>query len=478
MESIDCLLIHTPKHAHYGIPFGKCMSIMLMPMGLLSLADKLEQEGITTQILHMGIETTEVDNKLIMENYLKEHKVKTVGLSLHWHQQSFDVIDLACKIKTVDPAMPVFIGGITSSIFAHEILTEFAPIDVVVKGDAYLIVPDLVNSLMEEDKTLLAKVPNIVYRDRNGQITNTEPSYVVSSEQFDKIKFSNLRLIKNLNRYLKIPWVWVCNNTNEENEKDIMRLPLSIGLGCNNTCVYCGGCHKTQENIFNRSGCLYRDPQSVLSTITDSSEYGVHHFHICYNPRGKQDDAYYQKLFSMIKSNNLDLDISFESWGLPSQRFIDSFSQTFLNSSVITISPETAVESIRSRCKGMSFTNQELIQCLKYLEKKKIQTSLFFTSGLPYEKLEDIKATSIFQRQLLQLFPNINIISMPIELEPGAPIFVKPKEYGIIRHRNVFRDFYYAHKSNRISIGYDTNFMKENEILSYSKELLVNFALV
>ena len=94
MDLIDCLLIHTPKHAHNSVPFGECLSIMLMPMGLLSLADHLERYGITTRILHMGLESTDIEHNFSIIDYLNKHQVKTVGLSLHWHQQSFDVIKI------------------------------------------------------------------------------------------------------------------------------------------------------------------------------------------------------------------------------------------------------------------------------------------------------------------------------------------------------------------------------------------------
>lgn len=475
---IDCALIHTPKHPHFGIPYGKCMSIMLMPMGLLSLADKLEKEGLATQILHLGIELTNSQKRFSINEYIKQQNIKVVGLSLHWHQQSFDVINLAQKIKKDNPDVKVVLGGITASYFADEIIAKIDAIDVIIKGDAYMIIADLSKSLLSQNVSRLPNIPNIVYRNTDGAIIHNSFSYVMSQTQYDAAQFSNLRLLRNWKRYIHVPWIWICNNTHEENEKNRMRFPLSTGLGCNLKCIYCGGCKNTQKSILLRENCTYRNPNNVLETICKALEYDVHHFHMCYNPGGINDDAYYIKLFALIRKRKLNLDISFESWGLPSKKFIDIFHRSFLNSSVITISPETAVEHLRYQYKSLSFTNKELVECIEYMQKKNINATLFFTSGLPHESIGDIKTTSIFQRHLLTKFPKINIVTMPIELEPGSPMFVEPKKYGITKLRHCFADFYEAHEKEYVSLGYNTNYLEESEILSYSKRWLKNFAFV
>lgn len=477
MDLIDCLLIHTPKHAHNSVPFGECLSIMLMPMGLLSLADHLERYGITTRILHMGLESTDIEHNFSIIDYLNKHQVKTVGLSLHWHQQSFDVIKIAQEIKKAIPDIFVFIGGITASYFAYEILNTFTAVDAVIRGDAYTCIVDLCKSVLV-NRNNLREIPNIIFRKYNGDIIGSQFKYVISEKQFNELPFPNIKLLKNWERYLKIPWVWICNKTQQENEEIPLRFPLSIGLGCNLGCIYCGGCGNAQKEIFCRNKCLYRSTNSIVKAISDASIYGIDRFHICYNPAGKHDDAYYTELFSKIKALHRVLDVSFECWGLPSRNLIDYFSRTFHSSSIITISPETGVESIRSICKGFFYTNQDLIQCLEYMQTKRVNTTIFFTSGLPCESLGDIRATSLFQRQLLKQFPSINILSMPIELEPGSPMYVEPQKYGVIKHRKTFVDFYQAHKNSQVSLGYSTNYLTEAEILSYSSSLLVNCTLI
>ena len=58
-EVLDLLIIHVPKFSGYYRPYGDYMTINLLPMGTLGLADMAVQHGFKTRILHLGLEFIE-----------------------------------------------------------------------------------------------------------------------------------------------------------------------------------------------------------------------------------------------------------------------------------------------------------------------------------------------------------------------------------------------------------------------------------
>ncbi len=79
MKNIDCLLVHVPKFHNYYKLLGPYVSHTYMTFGLLSVADNLERNGFKTQVIHLYLELLN-DSKFSLEEYIKKHNVKVVGL--------------------------------------------------------------------------------------------------------------------------------------------------------------------------------------------------------------------------------------------------------------------------------------------------------------------------------------------------------------------------------------------------------------
>jgi hypothetical protein len=89
-ESLDLLIIHVPKFSNYYRPFGEYMTVNLLPMGTLALADLASQKGYKTKILHLGLEW--IENQVFSPSvFMKDKEVKGVAIPLHIHQQSYDL---------------------------------------------------------------------------------------------------------------------------------------------------------------------------------------------------------------------------------------------------------------------------------------------------------------------------------------------------------------------------------------------------
>ena len=130
---LDCLFVHAPKaHNHY-LPLGDFMNICYMPMGLPALANCLHDAGHRTEILHLGVEALNDPTYSIVEDQ-RGRKLRAIGLTLYWHYQSDDAIEVARALKASHPEAFVFLGGVTAAYFAEEILRAFPEIDAVLPG--------------------------------------------------------------------------------------------------------------------------------------------------------------------------------------------------------------------------------------------------------------------------------------------------------------------------------------------------------
>src|SRR6516162_1378784 len=139
---MDVLFLHVPKFRNHYKPIGEFSFILFPPMGLLGLADYLRVNGRTTEIIHLGVERQK-HGEIDLERILTECNPDIVGLDLHWHFQSFDVMEVAKRIKEIRPGVAVLLGGFTATVFAEEILKTYGCVDFVIRGESEIPILDL-----------------------------------------------------------------------------------------------------------------------------------------------------------------------------------------------------------------------------------------------------------------------------------------------------------------------------------------------
>ena len=160
----DILFIHTPKLNNYYKPIGEYIFILFIPVGLLGLADLLNRNGYKTRIIHLGVEFAKY-KKIDLNKIIIENKPDIIGLDLHWHHQSYDVIEFAKKIKIIDHNVKILLGGFTASYFAEEIMKNFDCIDFIIKGEAEIPIIELIKQTKSGKE--YNTIPNLVYRENN-----------------------------------------------------------------------------------------------------------------------------------------------------------------------------------------------------------------------------------------------------------------------------------------------------------------------
>ncbi len=458
MESLDLLFIHVPKFSNFYRPYGQYMTVNLLPMGTLALADLASQAGYRTKILHLGLEWIERGDFSPL-TYMKGKEVKVAAIPLHFHPQSYDVMKIAGEIKEEKKETFVLSGGYTASLFHREILSFFPQIDAVIRGDAEIPLIALMKAL--EEKRGLEEIPNLTWR-KDGEIRENPLSYVASESDLDRSSYTNLSLLHHRETYIHsmgMPFVWAKGLSKKENRKHFHLghpiFPLNIGRGCTGNCTWCGGGAEAQMVVNGRKRVVFRSPEAVMESMAGAVEMGYEMFNIAFDP-GKEGERYYAELFPLLRKNHLRTRVYFESFSLPTEPFLEEFARTFiLDGSILALSPESGDEGVRHRNKSFTYSNEELMRTISVAERAGIRVDLFFSMGIPGERYADLSKTTGLRREIKRRFKKIGRIwSSPISLEPGSPWHLHPEEFGIVSTKKSFSDFYRRSSPGGGGLGY------------------------
>jgi radical SAM superfamily enzyme YgiQ (UPF0313 family) len=431
-EKIDCLFVHVPQDTS-----DDGTHIMYMAMGVFALADYLHANGYTTRIIHLGVEQI-VDNEFSIEGYLRDKDVLSVGISLHWHYQSSDCMKLVNKIKATRPEIKVILGGFTASYFADEIMREFQNVDFVVRGDAETPLLSLIRGISEE-KTDFSSIPNLTWRNGNDVLHNKQ-GYVASEADINNLDFSNFNLMENFDTYSRVPLILY--QYSKELLQPYSTFFLCVGRGCPVNCSFCGGSRVSQRIINGRDKVIFRSHESVIKTIKNIAQAGIGCLYVCFDPI--PDKKYYIELFRLIRKNRIDISMTFECWSLPTLEFIDEFKKTFRKDKLsrIVLSPDTASERLRRLNTGFFYTNEGLLEVIRYLVSNEIYTDVYFSYPLPHGDRNEVKATKnlieLFKREL-QSYGRVSV--QDFDLDPVSPMYLCPARYGITKKAESFSDY-------------------------------------
>jgi radical SAM superfamily enzyme YgiQ (UPF0313 family) len=416
---------------------------------------------MVTEILHMGVEWMENHEFSLLE-YIEQKAPRIAAFDLHWHAQSYDVMEMAKKVKEAFPSTYVLLGGNTASFFHEEIMCEFDAIDGIIRGEAETPILELANAILQ-GKGDLFSVPNLTWR-RKGRVMINPLSYVASENDLDSLSFTNFPLLKNYPAYIRYvgqPF-YVKSISKEKNfSMYSVKSPifhLTVGRGCPVQCTWCSGGVSSQETISGRNEVVFRKAEKVLQSIREAIDHGYETFHICFDPYPHRPD-YYLRLFSLIRQERLKMECFFESFGLPAIELIKSFKETFPGpKSLIILSPGTGSDRLRRIHKGYAYTNRALMGCLRQLEEHHVYCDLFFTLGLPFEKEADLRQTARIVKEIRGKYSMVRgIRTFAIEMEPGSPLYIDSETFDVRTSLRSFVDFYHHHSGEKgaaSSLGY------------------------
>jgi len=449
----DCIFVHVPKAANHYLPLGEFWNITYLPQGLPGISCLLQRHGLSTEIIHLGVEWI-VDSAFNLLDYIDRHDVRSIGITLHWHYQAYDAIRVAQKLKAHRPEIFVFIGGLTASYFADEIIRDYPFVDAVIRGNGELPTLALVKILKTGGD--FHQVPNLVWRHPDsGVMDNGERGirYFSDREMLEELSYADLSLLRNWPIYVQsfgFPLAYSREYNQEENRRLLCMkntfFPLATGRGCPVSCSYCGGNLDTLHQTLGAPNILWRSHDAVVSDIQKALQMGYRTVSISRDPRPAGDD-YFIELFGRIRNQRIPVNLYFESWALPTRRFIEEWARTFSPAdSTIALSPDSGNEAVRRKNKGYYYDNARLLETMDLLRTRRITTDVFYTLALPGETVQQAMETQDQISYMAETYPNLGrLMTWSIQLEPGSPMYERPADFGIETDRTSFKDYYQCH---------------------------------
>jgi anaerobic magnesium-protoporphyrin IX monomethyl ester cyclase len=218
----------------------------LPPLGLLSIAGPLIDEGFSVELLDADY------SNMTIENILLQTSKVNPDLVLMGHSGSTSaqpIINLiSSKIKKDNPRLKIIIGGVFPTYHWKQILDENEPIDYIVRGEGEEIALHLVKAI--STNASVENVAGIAYRKEEKAVI-TKPS----------------KISQNLDQY-RIAWELMkgYNYTYWGKKKAVV---IQFSRGCPYPCSYCG------QSLFWKKW-RNRDPQLLADEIEMlHNEYGI-----------------------------------------------------------------------------------------------------------------------------------------------------------------------------------------------------------
>jgi len=237
-------------------------------MALLYLAGHLQKHQLKVKIIDITIKevirnknfSSELPKKLIaiekdILSKVKKIHPKIVGITCYTPEYR-EVLNLAQKIKNIDPKIKIVVGGIHPTLYPHELLEEInTPIDFEVIGEGEETFLELCRRLLNINKIKYSSIKGIAYQKNNSLIkTQLRPL----NNNLDFISHPAYNLI-NMDYYTQASPYAIRGCF-------LRSFYLLATRGCPSTCTFCVA---KKLRSFNGGGCYtrIRSAKSIFSEI-------------------------------------------------------------------------------------------------------------------------------------------------------------------------------------------------------------------
>lgn len=435
-KEVDILYLHPTRNLNTTL-------YSFMPVGIIGLLNILKQDGYEVYGINYGVEKSLNCNYDLTEE-LKNISYKVLLIDLHWYEHSFGAIEIAELSKKLYPNIPVVIGGMTTTIFAKEILEKFDVVDYALKGDSEEPIKDLMDYLIKQNASV-DNIENICYR-QNGTIIDKNITYCC--KDIDNIDNISDDFIKNNDKYAITNTVGV-----QENRKK--NIWITVGRGCMYNCTYCDAASSNTNTLWGRKHMVCRSPEYVAQDIITAYNRGAEEVRITHDIE-MLGEEYYKRVFDIVKKAKIKIGYNYECYQIPDKKFIDELLETFDKESVlIEITLLSANEKIR-KAMGKWFSNKHFFESLDYLKNTKIIQRIFYSVNVDDETMNDFDETMEQIKYLVENYyaPNFSIGYQKVILDPLATIRSN-KCCNIQVQLKTFMDYYnYCQSDEEEYIGY------------------------
>lgn len=476
MQRPDLILLHPPDIFRFRdlpvfrgpvsdvVPSSSVFEIY--PIGFLTISEYLHRHGLNVRIINMAMKMMK-DRSFDPAGFIKGLNPVAFGIDLHWLPHVDGSLSLAEIAKRHHPQIPVIFGGLTSTYYCDEIMSEYPFVDFIVCGDSTeeplrLLVNAIKNKNGYED------IPNLAWRNGKGNVIVNDISY--RPEDLDHIRFDYSHLLKMALKYRDPVGYLPFENW--------LKYPVTAVFqcrGCVHNCGSCAGSHSAFRRLCMRDRPCFRSPELLAEDIKRLSDLTGAPIMLIGDLLQAGSD-YAKKFLRAMQGYNIKNEIAIEFFKPPHKEFVVQVAESIRNFN-IEMSPESHDRKVREAF-GKHYTNAELERSIEvFIESGCRRIDLFFMTGLPYQDYSSVIETARYCEVLLEKFGKLGrllpmIAPLAPFIDPGSSIFEDPQKYG-------YRLFYRSLKEHRKAmlmpcwkhtLNYETEWMTRDEIVKATYE--------
>jgi radical SAM superfamily enzyme YgiQ (UPF0313 family) len=444
----DVLYIHPAKHGVDASYYGLGTPYLFMPVGIIALANLLQQEGLRVKGINYPAELRR-DRGFKLKPWIQAQKgVRLAMVDLHWYEHAYGAISVARACRQALPGARVLLGGITASLYATEILRFFPEVDFVIRGDAEEPLRALATRLFsipgyragQRQGLDLSSIPNLSYRSGD-QVVENDLSYRATPADLDALNFVDLDFLEHADWYGALQFE---PTTLTLSQADPRGHWLSLGRGCRFDCSFCGGGQASHRTFAGRESMTLRSVEKAAQDIQRLQEKGIDQVSLALDP-ATLGPKYWEPLFAQLRSRGVRIGIYNEHFQLPPREFVEDFVRTAdISCSELALSVLSGSEKVR-RLNGKFYSDQQLNRTLSLLKQHQVPLYIYFSLNLPGEDERAFRKTLEMARRIGRYYPPhlLKMINMMHTLDPCSPMSRDPGRFSIQVEMQSFRDYYH-----------------------------------
>lgn len=233
------------------------------PMGILSLAAVLDQQGLETEIIDLnrlfyeyvtgGLRRQGIEFAAYAGSHLNGVSADIFGFSTICGSYPL-TLRLARNVRETHPQAAIILGGPQASVVDVATLENFPFIDLIVRGEAEETLPRVLDALSHK-KTDLEKLAGVTYRKSHAVLRNQNAPVI---EDLDRLPMAAFHLYSHI--------------------ESCSYAPLEAGRGCPFACSFCS------TNDFFRRRFRMKSPHVLVEQMkTIKHSYGIASFDLIHD---------------------------------------------------------------------------------------------------------------------------------------------------------------------------------------------------
>ena len=435
----------------------------IYPLGLLSLKQRLREEGLTAEIVNLAslmLTHPSIDVKRLIARL----EAPVFGFDLHWLIHCHGALEVAKIVKAIHPDSLVIFGGISSTYFAEELI-RYDAVDVVVQGyDTLEVVVRLMNAVTRGPRDF-SKIPNLLYKSARSEIVSTGFSHKPMSQYNDTT----------------VDWSYYENVKQKKlfTGRMIMTLP---NTGCAHDCGWCGGSRSAYRKIMGvRKTLITKGMGHVaeeLRSMGDAAKKTGIYALQCYS----ESKARLYEYLDVVKEMGYKT-VNFEQFHLPDRETVERMVRS--TRAFINLSPESHDPVISKLAGRGTYTMEQMEDWIeRALDAGIAGVMVWFFIGMPRQTAQSVMDTVAYCESLIKKFRGKNVVPLicPMVpfLDPGSRFFEEPDKHGY----HIFHRTLEEHRQALVApiwherLNYSTNWLSTREIQEVSYQAVTELVKV